>query len=362
MTRQTLRGACVPALFATAVLAGPADRSRARIEAQARSWLAQHDVPSVAIAYIEHGAIAWTAVYGEQTPGVPATEKTLYNVASLAKPVSAEVVLRLASEGRLSLDEPMAAHWVDPDVKDNPWHTRLTPRLALSHQTGFTNWRYQTKGVLQFQWEPGTRTGYSGEGYDYVARYAASKTGVDFEQLARTYVFDPAGMRDTSYTTRDWFGGRLAYPHGPDVKNPPRVRAQWSAADDLVTTVGDYARFLVSVMQNERVSARLAAERVTMTRNVATPDQVQKVCAVRPSPADRCHVTAGMGLGWEIVQIDGDLIVRHSGSDAGERTMAFFVPKTRMGVVIFTNGDNGRKVIREIVTELYPNRVFLETL
>lgn len=62
----------------------------------------QYDVPSVAIGYIENDKLAWTAVYGEQSPGVPATDNTLYNIASLTKPISAETILRLASKGALA--------------------------------------------------------------------------------------------------------------------------------------------------------------------------------------------------------------------------------------------------------------------
>ncbi|WP_415206732.1 serine hydrolase domain-containing protein [Rudaea sp.] len=140
--------------------------------------LNQYDVPSVAVAYIGNGKVAWTSVYGEQSPGVPATGQTLYNVASLTKPVSAEVILRLASAGKLSLDEPMSAYWIDPDLKDEPWSKLLTPRLCLSHQTGFANWRYQTDGKLKFQWQPGTRTGYSGEGCQILRTTQSSSRNV----------------------------------------------------------------------------------------------------------------------------------------------------------------------------------------
>jgi hypothetical protein len=80
---------------------------RAEVDAHAAEWLKESDVPSAAVAYIEDRKVAWTAVYGEQSPGVPATAKTLYNMASLTKPMTAETVLRLASAGKLSLDEPM---------------------------------------------------------------------------------------------------------------------------------------------------------------------------------------------------------------------------------------------------------------
>jgi CubicO group peptidase (beta-lactamase class C family) len=142
----------------TASTVAAREDGRAEIVAHAAEWLKESDVPSVAVAYIKDGKVSWTAVYGEQSPGVPATGKTLYNLASLTKPITAETVLRLASAGKLSLDESMSPFWLDPDIKDDPWSKLLTPRLCLSHQTGFANWRRMTGGVLKMRWEPGTQT------------------------------------------------------------------------------------------------------------------------------------------------------------------------------------------------------------
>ena len=75
-----------------------ADSLAALLDAKAPALLAHYKVPSVAVAYIDDGVVRWTRVYGEQTSGVPATERTLYNVASLTKPVFAEVVLHLVAE------------------------------------------------------------------------------------------------------------------------------------------------------------------------------------------------------------------------------------------------------------------------
>lgn len=165
----------------------------------------------------------WTRVYGEQSPGVPATEQTLYNVASLAKPVSAETMLRLAAAGRVSLDEPLAGYWVDPDVAADPRHQRLTPRIALSHRTGFPNWRFQAGGTLAFERDPGAALGYSGEGYEYARRFAQRKLGAGWESLASQYVFGPLGLTRTTYTRQPWFAGRIALPYGREgrYRDPP---------------------------------------------------------------------------------------------------------------------------------------------
>ena len=342
-------------------VAAPAD-ARAQIDTHVAEWLKESDVPSVAVAYIKDGKVAWTAVYGEQSPGVTATEKTLYNMASLTKPVTAETVLRLASAGKLSLDERMAPYWVDPDIKDDPWTSLLTPRLCLSHQTGFANWRRMTGGVLKMRWQPGTQTGYSGEGYNYVGRFTEKKIGKRFDALAQEMVFNPIGMRDTSYTAQEWYSGRLAVPRGPKGETPINpVAKTWNGADLLRTTIADYAKFVVSVMHNDGLTKEIAAERATMTRDLVKPNELEKACKAAGEPG-RCTVTAGMGLGWEVDTVNGEKILNHDGSDWGVRTLAMFVPSKGIGVVVFTNGENGKEVIRKVVEVLYPNKLYVATI
>jgi len=335
---------------------------RAEIDAHAAEWLKESDVPSVAVAYIEDRRVAWTAVYGEQSPSVPATAKTLYNMASLTKPVTAETVLRLASAGKLSLDESMSPFWLDPDIKDDPRSKLLTPRLCLSHQTGFPNWRGRTGGVLKIQWDPGTQTGYSGEGYNYVGRFAERKVGKPFDALAQEVVFDPIGMNETSYTAKEWHVGRLAAPHGPKRdKAVDDVAQVWDGADLLRTTILDYAKFVVSVMHDEGLTKEIAAERATLTRDRMKPEDLKNVCSA-VGEAGHCLVTAGMGLGWEVETVNGEKILDHDGSDWGVKTFVMFVPSRGIGVVVFTNGQNGEAVIKKVVEVLYPNRLYVATM
>ena len=335
---------------------------RAEIDAHAAEWLKESDVPSVAVAYIEDRKVAWTEVYGEQSPGVAATGKTLYNMASLTKPVTAETVLRLASAGKLSLDESMSPFWLDPDIKDDPWSKLLTPRLCLSHQTGFANWRRMTGGVLKIRWQPGTQTGYSGEGYNYVGRFAEKKMAKPFDALAQEFAFDPIGMKETSYTAKEWYAGRLAVPRGPKGEQPiDSAATTWNGADLLRTTIGDYAKFVVSVMHDEGLTKEIAAQRATMTRDLVKPEDLAKVCKAAGG-VEPCTITAGMGLGWEVETVNGVKILNHSGSDWGVHTFAMFVPSQGIGVIVFTNGENGSEVIRKVVQALYPNQLFAATI
>src|SRR5687768_409468 len=74
--------------------------------------------------------------------GNPAPFNTIFNVASLTKPVTAMLTLKLVSMGNWHLDEPLAKYWTDPDVVNDAWSKKLTTRHILSHQTGFVNWRW----------------------------------------------------------------------------------------------------------------------------------------------------------------------------------------------------------------------------
>jgi CubicO group peptidase (beta-lactamase class C family) len=299
-------------------------------------------VPSVAIAQIKDGKLLWAKVFGTQSPGVPATTNTLYNVASMTKPITAEVILRLASKQRLSLDETMDRFWVDPDLENDDRHKLLTPRLALSHQTGFPNWRYQTSQVLKFLRKPGESFGYSGEGYEYVARFAARKTGEDFERLAQALVFEPTGMSNTAYTKRAWFEGRIALPTESDGRYlEPKIGRTYSAADDLYTTIGDYTRFVVSVMNRESLDQGIARQRETI--------QVTRPNPFHPSKCEFCPDEMGMGLGWEVFRFKKDIYLMHTGSDAGTYALGYFSPTLRSGLVIFTNSSRGERVVLPIL-------------
>ncbi|HEY0148076.1 MAG TPA: serine hydrolase domain-containing protein [Allosphingosinicella sp.] len=334
-------------LLATAPAAAAPDVRKVALDRDMPAILAKHKVPSISVAKVERGRIVFAAAYGEQSPGVPATPRTLYNVASLTKPISAEVVLLLASQGKLSLDEPMHTAWADPDVLADPRHKLLTPRLALSHQTGFPNWRYQAADKkLAFAHAPGQGVGYSGEGYEWVSRFAERKAGVPFETLAQRLVFGPAGMEDTAYTGRPWFAGRLAVGVGKDGNPvPSKVPTEYVASDDIHTTASDYARFMIFAAEGKGLTRAIRQQRQTVQASTHA-----KTCA--GEKAKTCPDQLGFGLGWEVLRFGKDTILFHTGADKGEFTLAFFNPRTRNGTVVLTSHSNGAYAIVDVLDRI----------
>lgn len=306
--------------------------------AKINDWLAQSHVPAAGIGMIENGALKYARVFGKlkADADTPAPQDAVFNVASLTKPVTAMLTLKLVAAGKWDLDEPLHHYWVDPDVKNDLRHLKLTTRMVLSHQTGFPNWRWDNgTNMLSFEFDPGTKHGYSGEGFEYLRKAIEAKFGKSLEALARAYIFEPLAMNSTWFTNNKSIGSRLAGWHDREGKNTyeTKMRRDVSAADDLVTGVEDYTNFAVDVLHGAGLPEALFKD------------------MIRPQVAVKDHI--GYGLGWLIVKDlpNDEYALVHTGSDMGVRTAVILLPKSQRGLVVMTNGDRGMEVIGHIVTD-----------
>ncbi|MBW3670596.1 MAG: beta-lactamase family protein [Acidobacteria bacterium] len=317
--------------------------------------ISNHGVAGVGVAIIDDGAVAWTGYYGERAAGEAVTADTMFNTASLAKTVTAEVVLRLVDAGRVSLDEPIAGHWSEKDLADDPRYRHLTPRILLSHRSGLLNWPYAyDDGKLAFIAEPGEKLTYSGAGYEMLVHFVEAKLGRDFESLAREVLYEPVGLKQISLSRQEWIDAYITHSmdrsgvyHEPYTY--PNVRwvkpvGYLDGADDLYVSVEDYARFLIAVMNGDGLEEELTSDRF---RVISDARGVEGWACLLPP--DRCPSPYGYGLGWTIFAYGNRTFVQHGGTDFGEHAMAYFVPETRAGVLIFVNGGNGVELALEIL-------------
>ena len=337
-------------------------------------FLERHEVLTAGVGVIKNGELVWAGYYGEQSPGVPASENTQFDVASITKTITAETILRLADKGLLSLDEPMASYWMDDDIAGDPRAQAITARMALSHSTGFPNWRFLDESAggrfnpsipLRFLFDPGTAYQYSGEGLEYVARYAESKLDIGFEDLVIREVFEPGEMVGVSLSRREAnfpnivqaidaegnFNGHYCRPGG----GMCREEGEWSAADDMRITIRDHAKFLVSVMNGEGYSGAMVADRnEVQTEKTATPGSILVMCE-QLADSD-CPIVQGYGLGWEVADYGDHQLLGHGGSDFSEVAVAYFYTDTKEGVLIFLNAPNDRahRMMPEAIELVHP--------
>jgi CubicO group peptidase (beta-lactamase class C family) len=295
-------------------------------------WLTENNVPCAAVGIVENGKIKMARVFGYTGKNVPAANNTLFNIASMTKPVVAVLTLQLVQSGQWDLEEPLSKYWIDPDIANEPWTKRITTRHVLTHQTGFPNWRGNAK--LRFDFEPGTKSQYSGEGFEYLKTALEKKFGIPLEKLLDSLLFKPLGMKDTRYWGKDMDMQRFARWHdalGKEYK--VSYERGVSAADDLVTTAADYCRFMIFVMNGAGLSKSLYADMI--------------------NPQVKLREHTGRGLSWEVIRDlpAGEYALAHGGGDVGVKTMGICLPVSKRSIVVFTNGDNGTAVHDNIIRE-----------
>lgn len=180
----------------------------------------------------------------------------------------------------------------------------------------------------------GTKSQYSGEGFEYLRKAIEKKSHKNLEELAKEYVFQPLGMNDTSYIWNEKKDAdRMVIGYDKDGKSLDIVKNQTpSSADDLMTTVEDYGKFLVAVMNNELLSPTVFE--AMKTKQVETKKNKY------------------FGLGFEIYDLgNNEIALSHGGSDKGVNTIFFLLPKTKQGLIIFTNVEDGYKIYEPIMNQ-----------
>lgn len=297
------------------------------------NWLEENKIKTLGLGIIENGKLKQVKVFGEISKGNSAPYNTIFNVASLTKPITAIVVLRLVSMGKWNLDEPIYKYFTDQDIAKDPRNKKLTTRLILSHQTGFPNWRSETEnGKLQFLFEPGTKYNYSGEGFEYLRKAIENKFKKTLDQLAKELILQPLKMKDTDFIwTKNTDESRLAIGYDENGKPYETIKnKKLNAADDLHTTIEDYGNFLVNILNGANLSENVYQE--MLKKQVTTKENKY------------------FGLGFELYELgNGEVAISHGGSDLGTQCITFLFPKTKQGILIFTNSTTGYKIFNPLL-------------
>ena len=337
---------------------GSSYESGQRLDRDIPSLLERYDAAGVGVGIVTNGELVWTGYYGEQGPGIPVTAATVFNAASVAKTVAAETLLALSAKGLISLDAPIYTDVEDRDLSADLRFRKLTPRLLLAHRGGLLNWPHSYEdGRAAFVSEPGESFSYSGMGIELAARYAENRLGKDFEQLAFEHLLGPLGITEMALgRPKPWMDGRLATPMDADGKYfdaatsggrlaDSNYDGSWSAADDLLTTVDAYARFLIAVIESEWLDAEAKA---TRTR-ILSALEGDAIWDCTPDAGVVCAERYGHGLGWMVYRFADHVVVKHGGNDSGENALVVYSPDTRNGAVILVNGGNGIFVSTQIL-------------
>jgi len=349
-------------MIGSLAMATPAsERALPALSLSVTDWMMAASTPAVAIARIGSGATT-VEVHGVRKADEAdiIISDTPFELASLSKPILAVAALSLAEEGLLDLDRPMHAY---VRVSDDARAQRATARHALSHTTGFPNWRRDADVPLESAFEPGTEWSYSGEGYFHLQRVLERVANEPVGRIVRARVLRPAGMSHTSFAWDEQHDREAAWPHDgrgqpleanatPEIVRPYRQYARaigqpiedWSyerqreaihaagrsprpweffpnMAASIVAPVDDYARFLLFAAQRQQMQ----------------------------SPAIGVVGPLEWSLGWGLEQMEDGMWAWHHGSSPGVKHFFALNLRTQSGILVCTNAERGARVYERII-------------
>lgn len=352
-----------------AMASEPCDTPRALTDDETLRLMRLASVPGMSVGVIGRDGISAHG-YGVRRAGGDdrVGDDTLFEAASLSKPVFTYLVMQLVAAGTLDLDRTLGSYLPLPNPSDDRAKA-ITIRHALSHSGGWQNWRTPRDSTLVSAFTPGSRFSYSGEGYYFVQRIIESVLGHGLARLMRERVLEPLGMRNSSYLWRPDLDARLTVPHSgtgePMTSNSVAFgRAVYEmaakagrASEDFTSTDMEAAHralhpgepaFPVNLAPNAAFSL------LTTARDYATfvhhlLGDGRAVLARMMAPQIRINEALGWGLGLGLESNAGRPTFWHWGDNPGYKNFVVGDPGEGSAMVVFTNGNSGQAVYERVI-------------
>jgi CubicO group peptidase (beta-lactamase class C family) len=256
-------------------------------------------------------------------------DNTIFELCSVSKPVFAYFILKQVKKGILQLDKPLYTYFTDPKIDTaSSYYKLVTARMILNHCSGFPNWRQDEdfSNPLFFINKPGTKYGYSGEGYQYLARVVGKilhKTDPELNDYFQKEVVQPLKINGMNFTWNDTLQPLKAFSHkkGKPTDNSSQGPANWfGSAGSLHTNAGEYAKFLIAIMNRKN---KIANQLLSINNNLPKqPDSLYR------------------SFGFPYKMADGQLRYYHSGNNSDAQSYCHFYRKEKAGLIVLANCDN----------------------
>jgi CubicO group peptidase (beta-lactamase class C family) len=345
------------------------DPDVAPLDERVRAAMTREGVPGVAIALIRRGEVAGTREYGwaDEAQRVPITAATVFQLASVSKPVAAWGVMRLVQSNRLGLDAPVERYLTRWHLPASPFDASgVTVRRLLSHSAGLSLPGYlgiepdqplptleeslagltniaggpEDEGPLHLVQPPGQVFRYSGGGFSLLQLLVEEVSGRPFAEFMQDEVLEPLGMTASSFQWRPALQAATATAYDADGQPLPSYRYTELAAAGLLSTAGSLARWVAAPLPGPHGEPP--------GRGVLTPASVSQMLTPQPSTIGYLPYSA-YGLGYALEQRPkGPRWIWHAGSNRGWKTYFAALPDMGDGIVVLTNSDNGWELIKTV--------------
>ncbi|MCB0629861.1 MAG: serine hydrolase domain-containing protein [Saprospiraceae bacterium] len=308
------------------------------LDAFIRQAMDDTGVPGLSIAIINDAGIVYHRTFGvtNLNSGLRVTDSTLFEAASLSKPLFAYFVMKMVEKGVLDLDAPIypsIAHIMPPEAIDSASfdaYQLITPRMILCHATGMPNWAEGKPIHIAFP--PGTGFSYSGEAYQHLGAALGTLLEVGWQSrldsVFQKEVAEPLGLRNSFFTWNEHIEGHKASGHRQGKPTDAMEHGKaFGPGYSLHTEAYDYALFLTEMMKEKHLDKNLLAE-MLLEQNKFTPDnELLK------------YGQTGWGLGFARRPTEHGLRYMHTGNNHDFQSYACFYKEGGYGLVLFINAD-----------------------
>lgn len=355
----------VATTIAAAAACSPTGPTPSDIDAEAQRLMAAEDVKGMALAIIDNGEVVHVASYGYRNveKRLPLETDTIMYGASLTKTAFAYMVLQLVDEGHFDLDQPLHTYLDKPIPEyesyadlagDDRWRA-LTARHVLNHATGFHNFRWlHDDRKLRFNFDPGARYGYSGEGFYLLQFVLQDGLGLDVKAEMQRRIFDRFDMPNTSMQWRDDFADNLADGYGIDgAFQPHDERSNVSAAGSMDTTITDQARMWAGIVRGDGLTDESRSELVRAQLAIDTARQFPSLIEEKDERGPATGLAAGLGL-VTFESAHGKAFFK-GGHDDWTGNMVVCIDATRDCIVLLANSVRAELIYPELVEYVLGN-------
>jgi CubicO group peptidase (beta-lactamase class C family) len=334
---------CVLAGTSFSGIAKPA--AQKELEAKLPTMMKEAGVLGLSLSFIEDGKPVWHGDFGigKADSESKVERTTVFQAASLSKPVFAYVCFRLVEQGVLDLDKSLAAYLENERMNHDERYKKITARHVLAHRSGLPNWGGDK---LDLAFEPGAFFRYSGEGYGYLGQVLEKLTGKTVEQLAKREVFEPLGMKHSSFIWQPAFETSAAWPHDSMLKPQETRRKPEEAipAASLHTTSEDYGLFLQALFAHKGLKEASWQAMFTSQGNVVKSE----------TDTGEINDVVQWGLGWGLEQVGDQTNFFHWGDNGNFKAFVIGNLKAKKALVYFTNTSEGLAIVKPLASAVFP--------
>ena len=300
----------------------------------------EEKLPGISIAIINHNEIVYHEVFGVNNVQTqePVDKQSIFEAASLSKPVFAYFVMKLVEEGIIDLDRPLYKYLPHPSIaKDFQKDAKLiTARMVLAHQTGLPNHAMGEKMKLAFK--PGTDFLYSGEAYQYLAAIVGLQFSLNWKKeinkIFQSKVTKPLNMPHSTFVWDDYLAKHKVFGH--DKNGIPRLNhpapeywdGSFQAYSTLHSEAGEYANFIVAMLKKQGLRPHSFNEMLKEQTHFKDDNPLKQQIG-----------QTGWGLGFAQKVTKDYTLHMHTGNNHDFQSYAMFIPGKEYGLVVFTNSD-----------------------